>query len=163
MADGELSQTAAGAGVASVPEVDNVVVVSEELQGPPSSNSSDDELVHAGALRSAVVRRIQDQVCLPFQTPLVRAGPRLRRSRTPITPRSLRRSSRIAARPRAGNATIQAQKVLLRKLGVQVGEDEVDSQIQQKFRAAFRGDMTESKQQALHILLNVEGLEGELA
>ena len=72
------------------------------------------------------------------------------------------------------NATVQAQRVLLRKLGVQVRADEVDAQVQEKFDTAFRGDMTATKQQALHILLNgafdpaaldlnLDGLEGGMA
>jgi len=57
---------------------------------------------------------------MPLQTPLIRGGPRLRRSKTPVTIRMIRRSVRLAAKPRAANSTKQAQSVLLQlhKLGI---------------------------------------------
>lgn len=69
---------------------------------------------------------------------------------------------------------MQAQKVLLKKLGVEVHEDEPNPDIEEKFKVAFRGDMSENKQRCLQILLNgrfdvtaldlnLEGLEAKWA
>jgi hypothetical protein len=106
----------------------------------------------AGATASAAT--VQDElealVCLPLQTPLIKR-PRLRRSRTPVSVHSLRRSGRIAARPRVANATRQAQNVLLKKLGIAVEEDAADLEIENKVKAAFH-HMSTRKQQALQIL-----------
>jgi hypothetical protein len=92
-------------------------------------------------------------VCLPLQSPLIGEIPRLRRSRTPVSIHSLRRNGHIAAQPRAANSTRQAQNVLLKKLGIAVDEDAVDSAIESQFKAAFC-HMTERKQRALQILFN---------
>jgi hypothetical protein len=67
---------------------------------------------------------------------------------------SIRRSGRLAAKPRAANSTKQAQSVLLKKLGVHVNEDAVDSDIQQKFKEMFHGPMSTRKQQAFQILFS---------
>jgi hypothetical protein len=77
----------------------------------------------------------------------------LRRSRTLVSIHSLRRSGRIAARPRAANTIRQAQNVLLRKLGIEVEEDAVDSEVESKFKVIFH-HMSANKQQQLEILLN---------
>jgi hypothetical protein len=91
-----------------------------------------------------------------LQTPLIER-PRLRRSRTPVSIHSLQHSGCIAARPRAANttrqATRQAQNLLLRKLGIAIEEEAVDSEVESKFKAAFH-HMSAKKQQALQILLN---------
>ena len=53
----------------------------------------------------------------PLETPLIRK-PRLRRCRTPSTVMSVHRSGRLAAKTKASNLTVQAQNVLMQKLGV---------------------------------------------
>jgi hypothetical protein len=88
-------------------------------------------------------------ICLPLQTPVIRGGPKLRHSRTPVSIHTLRRSGRIAARPRAVNSTKQAQIILMRKLELDVDAATVDSEIEHKFKAAFQGPMSASKQQVL--------------
>lgn len=65
-----------------------------------------------------VAGEIRSQICLPLQTPLIASKPRLRKARTPRSIGSLRRSARIAAKPRAANCTVQAQGLLMQKLGV---------------------------------------------
>jgi len=92
-------------------------------------------------------------VCVPMHTPLIHAGPRPRRARTPVSIPSLRRSGRIAARPRAPNATVQAQLLLLKKLGVAVAEGEHASEVEKKIKLAFRGDMSTRKREALQLFL----------
>jgi hypothetical protein len=72
---------------------------------------------------------LEAEVCIPLTTPLLKTRPRLRRSRTPTSVRSLRRSGRIAARPRAANATKQAQNVLLKKLGMGLPESATGAEI----------------------------------
>lgn len=62
-----------------------------------------------------VQEAIEAMVCAPMQTPILRGGPRTRRPRTPVTVASLRRSGRLANRPRVANSTRQAQNVLMKK------------------------------------------------
>ena len=122
-----------------------------------------------------IAERLQAEVCLPLQTPLIKGTPRRRRARTPPSV-SIRRSRRIAARARAPNATMQAQKVLLRKMGAQVADvDGVsESEVKRKFLQAFHGNISDSKRQALQTLLtggvqfsslalDLHGLEEEAA
>jgi hypothetical protein len=119
-------------------------VVEFESQGPSDGLSAavDSSAIGmpaaAGAAASAatVQEELEALVCLPLQTPLLERL-RLRRSRTPVSIHSLRRSGHIAARPWATNATRQVQNVLLRKLGIDAEEDAVDSEVKSKFRAAF--------------------------
>jgi hypothetical protein len=106
-----------------------------------------------------------------LETPLLEK-PQLRRSRMPVPADSLRRSERIAATPRAANATRQAQIVLLRKMGIEV-EDELVAE--RELKAFFRDTSTwsEQKKERFQILLNgrfdvtaldlnLEGLEDEV-
>lgn len=96
---------------------------------------------------SAVQKELEDVVCVPIQSPLIRCRPRLRRARTPVSVDALRRSGRLAAKPRALNATKQAQIVLLRKLGVEIDPGAPDLEIEAKFKATFRaGNMSVRKQ-----------------
>jgi hypothetical protein len=67
---------------------------------------------------TSVQEELEAEVCLPLATPVLRGRPRLRRSRTPVSITSLWRSGRIAGKPRAANATRQAQLVLLKRLGI---------------------------------------------
>jgi hypothetical protein len=124
---------------------------------PPTNTASAQRRFQAFAGAAATTATVQEElealVCLPLQSPLIRERPRLRRSRTPVSIHSLRRSGRIAAQPRAANSTRQAQNVLLKKLGIAVDEDAVDSVIESQFKAAFC-HMTERKQRALQILFN---------
>jgi hypothetical protein len=111
---------------------------------PASAPEPNRSAGQAGRARS-VLEEIEAEVCIPLRTPLLRGGPRLRRSRTPVTVHSLRRSGRIAARPRAANATAQAQRILLKKLGMPVDEGEPDNDIERKF---ILGDMSTMKQKS---------------
>lgn len=117
--------------------------------------ASDDGAPSDGAAR-VIQEQIEAKLCLPLRTPILRGGPRLRRSRTPISSTSLRRSGRLARKPRAANATRQAQLVLLKKLGISIEENAVDANIENKFKAAFRGNISENKKRAMQILLNGE-------
>lgn len=101
-----------------------------------------------------VQQEIEVEACIPMSTPLLLGRPPLRRSRTPRSTQSLRRSVRQALRPRAANATRQAQNVLLKKLGIHVHEDALDADVKNKFKAAFHGDLSDKKKQAMQMLLN---------
>jgi len=121
------------------PEITGNVAATQEL------NSSD------GA--SQIQLRLESAVCLPLQSPLLRSAPRLRRARTPVSVASLRRSGRLAARSRAANATVQAQRVLLKKLGVEVSDNDPDMDVDSKLVQAFRGGMSDLKKEALQNIL----------
>jgi hypothetical protein len=103
----------------------------------------------------SIQEQLEAAVCLPLPTPLIVGGPRLRRSRTPASVQMLRRSGRIAAMPRAPNTTLQAQRLLLKKLGVRVQEDAPELDIEAKIRSAFRAsNLTSYKKRCLSLLLN---------
>jgi hypothetical protein len=94
-------------------------------------------------------------VCLPLATPNIAGGPRLRRSRTPASVQTLRRSGRIAAMPRAPNTTLQAHRLLLKKLGIHVPENAPELDIEAKIRSAFRAsNLSTNKKRCLNMLLN---------
>jgi hypothetical protein len=95
------------------------------------------------------VDEIEARVCIPLESPILKTGPRLRKSRTPATVLSIRRSSRLATKPRAANATLQAQSVLMQKLGVAVEAPPADLEAFQTYLATFADPMTPSKQEAL--------------
>ena len=130
------------------------------LSNPPTSDESgkEDNSVandEGDAANVAVVQEeLEARVCQRLQTPVLRGGPRLRRSRTPVSIHSIRRSGRLAAKPRAANSTKQAQSVLLKKLGVRVDEDAGDSEIQRNFKETFRGPMSSGKQQTFQLLFS---------
>ncbi|CAD6271194.1 unnamed protein product [Miscanthus lutarioriparius] len=115
---------------------------------------------------------LEDRLCLPLRTPLVRGPPRLRRPRTPAHVQSLRRSERIAATPREADSTKQAQLVLMQKLGMAAPSPAVDSETVRKYKTTFREPLSESNQEALQLLfggqfdpvamnLNMLGLDEE--
>lgn len=93
-----------------------------------------------------VREELEAEICLPLRIPVLRGGPCLHHSRTPVSIGSLRRSGRLVAKPRAANTTRQAQLVLSKKLGIAIKETAVDADIESKFKAAFRGDISEKKQ-----------------
>jgi len=72
-----------------------------------------------------------------LQTPILRDAPRLRKSRTPATVISIRRSTRLAAKPRAPNATLQAQAVLMQKLGLPVDTPPADLEALERYVDTF--------------------------
>lgn len=128
-----------------------------ELEYLASSNppSSDDDgsgdsaaSVEDGQVPSlAMIQEdMEARICVPLQTPVLHSKPRLRRSTTPASIHSLRRSGRLAAQPRAANSTKQAQSVLLKKLGVHVDDATINSDIQKKFKETFR-NMSARKQE----------------
>jgi hypothetical protein len=145
---------ATGAQGVDAMEETTAVDLSQETSDDPTAALCSAVVMPACATAAATTVReyLEAKLCLPMQTPLLER-PQLRRSRTPISSHSLRRSSRIAAKPRAVNATRQAQNVLLRKLGIEVEEEAIDSEIHSKLKAAFH-HMTVKKRQRLELLLN---------
>jgi len=116
-----------------------------------------DEVTQCLAAENEEVPNIQTQleeaVCVHLVTPIVRGGPRLRRSKTPVSIGPLRRSGRLAAKPRAPNPVVQAHRVLLSKLGVQVPEEASHEQLEGVIAEAFRGGLTARKKNALQNFL----------
>jgi hypothetical protein len=97
---------------------------------------------------------LESQICVPLEAPIIHAAPKLRRSKTLKPGFTPRRSVRLAAKPRAANTTIQAQNVLLQKLGIAVNTETMDAEVVQRFRAAFAGPMSAYKQNALQVLFS---------
>ena len=130
-----------------------------------------------GTTAAARQDEIVARVCIPLDSPVIRAGPRLRKSRTLATVLSIRRSSHLAAKPRAAkpraaNATLQAQSVLMRKLGLAVNVPPADKEAYEKYLAIFAEPLTPSKLEAIQMLfapdfdpvamnLNLAELEGD--
>ena len=89
---------------------------------------------------------------MPLQTPIIRGPPRLHRPRTPVPVLSLRRSDCLAAKPREADSTMQAQCVLMQKLGVVASSPNVDSEMLRKYKSTFQALLSASKQEALQLL-----------
>ncbi|CAD6229522.1 unnamed protein product [Miscanthus lutarioriparius] len=142
--------------VAASPVVDGAGLHEEDesaVEEPVSVVDAANDVATVMDAAAATQAALEAEVCVPMHTPLIRAGPRPRRARTPVSIPSLRRSGRIAARPRAPNATVQAQLLLLKKLGVTVAEGEHASEVEKKIKLAFRGDMSTRKREALQLFL----------
>ena len=58
------------------------------------------------AQSSSIQEEIESRICIPLQTPIIRAGPKVRRSKTPRSGFTLRRNERIARKPRAANSML---------------------------------------------------------
>lgn len=129
--------------VAAVAVCTSGTVVNSSLSDAPLCSSSDDELMEG----------LEERLCVPLQTPLIRGPPRLRRTRTPAAAQSLRRSERIAAAPREADSTKQAQLVLMQKLGVAPPSHAVDAEVVREYKAAFRQPLSEASLDALQMLL----------
>lgn len=99
---------------------------------------------------------IEARMCIPvpLQTPILRDAPRLRKSRTPATVISIMRSTRLVAKPRALNATLQAQAVLMQKLGLPVDTPPADLEALERYIDTFRAPLTPSKLEALQTLFS---------
>jgi hypothetical protein len=87
-----------------------------ELFRPHHGSLTDDEGHNAQPPSADVslLAQLEAWLCIPLETPLI-SKPRLRRSRTPATVRTVRRSGRLAAKTKASNPTVQAQNVLKQK------------------------------------------------
>jgi hypothetical protein len=88
----------------------------------------------------SIEEEIESRICIPLQTPIIRVGPKLRRSKTPKSGFTMRRSERIARKPHAANSTLQAQNGLKQKLGIVVDYNNVDDKIIKKFRVTFAAE-----------------------
>lgn len=111
-------------------------------------NTPMDAAAHAVSL-AAIQERLEARICQGLQTPVLRLRPRLRRSRTPASIHSIRCSGRLGAKPRAATSTM-----LLKKLGIHVDADAVDSEIERKFKETLTGPMSDGKKQAFQILFS---------
>lgn len=72
---------------------------------------------------ASILKELEDRVCIPLETLISISGPRLRRTRALAPVLSIRRCTRLAAKPRAPNAALQAQSILMQTaLRVAVGK-----------------------------------------
>ena len=92
---------------------------------------------------------LEERLCLPLQTPLIRGPPRLHRPKTSVSVLSLWRSERLAAKPREADSTKHAQCILMQKLGVIASSPNVDSETVRKYKSTFQAPLSASKQEAL--------------
>ena len=113
-------------------------------------------LASPGPVPPTLQETLEAWLCLPLQTPLIRGPPRLRRPRTPVSVLSLRRSDRLAARPREADSTKHAQCVLMQKLGVVASSPNIDSKTVCKYKSTFQASLSASKQEALQLLFGGE-------
>ncbi|CAD6341147.1 unnamed protein product [Miscanthus lutarioriparius] len=104
----------------------------------------------------SIQESLEERLCLPLQTPLIRGPPRLRRPRTPAPVTLLRRCDRIAAKPREADSTKQAQCVLMQKPGMVAPSPNVDSETVRKYKATFRAPLSDSTQEVLQLLFGGE-------
>ena len=81
---------------------------------------------------------------IPLETPLI-SKPRLRRSKTPSTVLSVRRSGRLAAKAKASNPTVQAQNVLKQKLGIADMKQGLEPAALDSIKALFAEPLSPSK------------------
>lgn len=134
-----------------VTETTTDIVVNPPGDVQPSVDNEDSTPPRPAQSRS-IVEEIVSRICIPLQTPIIRAGPMLRRSKTPKSGFTMRRSERIAKKPRAANSTLQAQHVLQKKLGVAVDYNVGDDEIVENFRATFAAPLSANKHEALQAL-----------
>lgn len=88
-----------------------------------------------------------NRLCIPLQTPAIHARPRMRKTKTSVS--TIRRSLRLAAKPREADSTKQAQSILMKKLGTVVNSPAADSELIRKFRATFSEPPSASKHEAV--------------
>lgn len=86
----------------------------------PSTNPSTvgEVLTSPRASAAAFVDEVVARVCIPLESPILKRRLRLHRSHTPTTVLSIRCGIRLAANLRSASATLQAQSILMQKLGV---------------------------------------------
>ncbi|CAD6262766.1 unnamed protein product [Miscanthus lutarioriparius] len=100
-------------------------------EGGSAMPAVDGGVPHATATMS-IQESLEERLYLPLHTPLIHGPPRLRKPRTSAPITSLRRSDRIATKPREADSTKQAQCVLMQKLGIVAPSSNVDSETVRK-------------------------------
>jgi hypothetical protein len=139
-------------------------VMELELVGPTSCSSSDDEAVPSlqqsvWPLEDAVTESLgspsdlpsmlERRVCCALQTPVLRGRPTLRVARHQESAGVQRRSGRLAAKVKAENPTLQAQKVLMLKWGMMdTTEQSVHTEANNKYDSVFTAPLSDSKHEA---------------
>lgn len=104
----------------------------------------------------AILRNLEDRLCIPMETPLLKEKPRLRLAKTSAPVQSIRRSVRIAAMPREPNVNAQARVVLLKKLGQPTSSPSGGHYTAQLCRKAFRQPLLDASHSNLQKLLGTE-------
>jgi len=145
---------------------DDVCTSVAALNSPPSRrnvNTSRGPLpslpfhIHADActpVRQVVANFVLD-ICREASPPVVAAPPPRRRARSPPKTVAIRRSERLArkSRHRATKPAIQAQNVLMRRLGLASTNAAPDTSSYQQFVDTFSGTLSVSQCEALDVLL----------
>ena len=105
------------------------------------------------ATPAALIRDMEDRLCLPLQSPLLQGPPRLRKTKTPA-PTMLRRSARLARTTREPDCTVQARVVLLKKLGLQPPEQtSLGAETVTLCRKIFQNPLSDACHDNLKVLL----------
>ncbi|CAD6260607.1 unnamed protein product [Miscanthus lutarioriparius] len=114
-------------------------VVELELLRPSHGSSTDDEghNTQPPSADVSLLTQLEARVCIPLETPLI-SKPRPRRSRTPSTMLSVRRSGRLAAK-------VQAQNVLKQKLGIADMKQGLEPAALDSIKALFAEPLSPSK------------------
>jgi len=104
---------------------------------------------------SRIAQTFVDSLTVPLQTAVLHSPPRLRVTRARSSPPQVRRSTRIAATRsfRLANPEMQAQSVLIRKLGLVKPHEPVGVDAVQAYSRSFRGGLPTAKFNALRDLL----------
>ncbi|CAL5070849.1 unnamed protein product [Urochloa decumbens] len=109
----------------------------------------------------ANVAMFASNVCRPRSPAVLRETPPRRRARTPAfgSPLQLRRSERLAkkSRHRATKPALQAQNVLMKKLGISSANGPPDAAAFQKYVEVFHETVTASQCEAMDAILPTEG------
>lgn len=103
---------------------------------------------------TAIRERIRDQVVLPIATPLItgRPSPRVPKLHQPAE--APRRSTRLASKVCVGNPTVQAQNILMVKMGLADRVADLDAEAAQRYEATFMTPLSHSKHEAFCVLFN---------
>jgi len=102
-----------------------------------------------------VVANFAMEICREAPSPVAAAPPPRRRARSPPKTVAIRRSERLArkSRHRATKPVIQAQNVLMRRLGMAPANAAPDTSSYQQFVDTFSGTLSVSQAEALEELL----------
>jgi len=109
----------------------------------------------ADALVQRMVADFAETVCTEAPPPVLDSSPPRRRSRSQPPPTAIRRSERLAkkSRHRATKPAVQAQNVMMKRLGLTSEEHPPDASSFQQFTATFSSSLTDAQCDALDELL----------
>jgi len=83
-----------------------------------------------GGVVGVIQDNLEARICVLIQTSVLHAKSRLQRSKTLISIPFVHHSGRIVAKPKVDNTSMQAQAVLLKKMGVPINMPSSGSSLQ---------------------------------